>query len=143
MPAAPKPYRPPNRGPTRAYRTRGTSKQRGYQDGWPELRNRYLADHPFCEDCPPPESALPASYYVEVDHVIPFHGMSDPLRLDERNLRTRCAHHHRLKTHRYDGETRATYERRLLALGYDRALADTLGQYRETVSERRTERKDG
>jgi 5-methylcytosine-specific restriction endonuclease McrA len=35
-----------------------------------------------------------------VDHIVPFHGLDDPLRLDENNLQTLCHTHHQQKTAR-------------------------------------------
>lgn len=95
MPNSPKRYYPRNGGGT-AYKPRerrGTAQQRGYDTTWLALRNSHLARYPYCQDCP-----YPRAQYVEVDHIIPFSGQDDPLRLDERNLRTRCRRHHARKT---------------------------------------------
>ena len=134
MPTAPKPYRPRRGTTTPAYRPRERrlpSSQRGYLDGWPALRDHYKARHPYCEDCP-----YPRAQYVEVDHIIPFSGLNDPLRLEERNLRTRCAHHHRRKTAALDGEIRAFFDRTCLAIGFESALRATTERYREVMRER-------
>jgi 5-methylcytosine-specific restriction endonuclease McrA len=117
MPNAPRRYRPSRPAYTS---TRPTSSQRGYLDGWPELRDYYKAAHPYCEDCPYPRAS-----YVEVDHIIPFDGMDDPLRLDEDNLRTRCRRHHAAKTARWDTTIRQHYKQH--------GKEATLAKYREAM----------
>lgn len=76
---------------------RKTAPQRGYDWRWQKLRKAYVAEHPWCEDCLLEGKHVPVH---EVDHVIPFKSLDDPLRLDWHNCRSRCRPHHALKTHR-------------------------------------------
>jgi 5-methylcytosine-specific restriction protein A len=39
----------------------------------------------------------------EVDHIVPFKGKNDPLRLDTKNLQSLCIDHHRRKTRQQQG----------------------------------------
>lgn len=71
----------------------GSAYARGYDKKWTKLRNRYWVQHPFCEHCPPEKKMLAD----EVDHIVPFNGRSDPLRLDWQNLQSLCREHHRKK----------------------------------------------
>jgi len=82
------------RGRRRRDRRRSSAK-RGYDAAWRRLRDAYVAEHPECEDCLLRGLHTPAR---EVDHVIPFQGLGDPLRLDKRNLRSLCRRHHARKT---------------------------------------------
>lgn len=75
---------------------RGTAQQRGYDYRWSKLRNWWIRKHPLCQDCM--DEGITNNEQLEVDHVIPFMGKDDPLRLDTTNLRTRCKRHHRIKT---------------------------------------------
>jgi 5-methylcytosine-specific restriction protein A len=61
---------------------------RGYGKDWVALRNRHLATHPQCSQCGATSSA--GGRPLEVDHVVPFQGLDDLLRLDPANLRTVC-----------------------------------------------------
>jgi 5-methylcytosine-specific restriction endonuclease McrA len=59
------------------------------------VRDRHIAANPFCVVCGATRSAGGRS--LEADHVIPFEGLDDPLRLDPNNLRTVCRKHHNEK----------------------------------------------
>ncbi|MCA9262133.1 MAG: HNH endonuclease, partial [Planctomycetales bacterium] len=66
---------------------RGTSTQRGYDKAWRRLRAEKIANDPLCEECLKRDRLTPTE---EVDHVEPFQGPDDPLRLDYDNLRSLC-----------------------------------------------------
>lgn len=71
-----------------------TTAQRGYDHDWRKLSEAYRDANPLCEDC------LDAGYTMlgdDVDHIVPFRSLSDPLRLAWSNLRTRCRPHHARK----------------------------------------------
>ena len=86
-----------NPTPKRYYRTdRGTTADRGYDHRWQKLRRWYLSRHPLCESCEARGLTVQAD---DVDHIIPFKGRSDPLRLDRTNLRALCRRCHNAKTH--------------------------------------------
>ena len=79
--------------------TRLSPNKIGYDKKWEKLRAAYISESPICEHCAsrgittgPKESRL------EVDHIIPFHGIDDPLRLDWGNLQTLCRRCHAIKT---------------------------------------------
>ncbi len=74
---------------------RGTSAQRGYDSAWRRLRQWYVRQHPFCEDCL--KDGIYTTTLIEVDHVVPIDVRPD-LRLDSNNLRSRCRRHHQLKS---------------------------------------------
>lgn len=74
---------------------RGTPTQRGYDSRWDALRNRYRAAHPLCEACWRRGVVRPME---DVDHVVPFTGLSDPRRLDPANLAALCRPCHHAKT---------------------------------------------
>ena len=78
---------------------RGSSTARGYDRVWRKKARQYLAEHPVCE------CELEACYEpsVEVDHIIPFAGIDDPLRLDDDNLQALAKACHSKKTATYDG----------------------------------------
>ena len=81
-------HRPP------AIDTRGTQKQRGYGHKWRRLRGWYIKRHPLCIHC---EALGKTKAAAEVDHIEPFNGPLDPLRLDTSNLQSLCIYHHRVK----------------------------------------------
>lgn len=66
-------------------------QERGYDNDWTQLRRWHLKHHPYCVDCG-------SITRLEVDHVVPFKGREDPLRLDPTNLATRCRPCHEVKT---------------------------------------------
>lgn len=70
---------------------RPTTAERGYDAAWRRLKDRYLLDHPVCEDC---DEAGLLTLAEEVHHVKPFKGKKDPLRLDPTNLRSLCSSCH-------------------------------------------------
>lgn len=69
-------------------RDRGTAAERGYGPDWQALRERHLEQNPLCAPC---ERAGLATAATTVDHVIPFRGIDDPLRLDDTNLESQCS----------------------------------------------------
>ena len=121
MPYAPRAHKPRHAAaPTKRVDRRASAAERGYDSRWAKLRAYYVRRHPLCEDCLP--HVTPCH---EVDHIIPITGITDPLRLDEENLRSRCRRHHAAKTARYDDEVRSHYQRH----GKDA----TLERYREVM----------
>jgi 5-methylcytosine-specific restriction protein A len=74
---------------------RGTAAQRGYDHRWRRLRDWHLRRQPLCEDCL--DDGIVNAENLEVDHLIPIDVRPD-LRLAADNLRTRCRHHHSIKT---------------------------------------------
>jgi 5-methylcytosine-specific restriction protein A len=93
MPTAPKRLGAPTSGVTRQ-----PAHKRGYGHDWTDLRAWWIQRQPLCQDCL--EEGVTNCEQIEVDHVIPFRGVHDPLRLDVGNLRSRCKRHHQLKTRR-------------------------------------------
>ena len=77
---------------------KGNASARGYDGAWKRLRASHVEAHPLCEDCLLEGVVNPEQ--IEVDHVTPFHGIDDPLRLDPNNLRSLCKRHHQIKTQR-------------------------------------------
>ena len=71
---------------------RGTNKQRGYDEQWNRVSRLKRDRQPICEVC----GDAPA---VDVDHIKPFRGIADPLRLDWDNLQSICRQCHNKKTH--------------------------------------------
>lgn len=74
-----------------------TRQQRGYDAAWLRLRDRYIAEHPLCEQC---EAEGRITIAEQVDHIREFAGRDDPLRLDWGNLRSLCERCHMTKTAR-------------------------------------------
>jgi 5-methylcytosine-specific restriction protein A len=70
-----------------------TAAQRGYDSDWRRLRAEVLQAEPLCRLC----RSAPAT---EVDHIAPFHGLHDPLRLARGNVRPVCVLCHRRRTAR-------------------------------------------
>ncbi len=84
---------------------RGTRQERGYDQAWLDLRARKLAHDPLCElqleGC--------RDFAEEVHHVVSFHGLHDPLRLDWDNLQSACKWcHGKVTRERSHGVTRTT-----------------------------------
>lgn len=80
---------------------RGTANQRGYDAQWRRLAALHRVAHPLCEHCLRVGVVnAGGSRRLIVDHVIPFQGFDDPLRLDPRNLQSLCHKHHQQKTAR-------------------------------------------
>ena len=125
MPNAPSQYRPRGWQPARQVRDQQASaSERGYDHTWLKVRLAYRAQHPVCEDCLTKGMGPRQGERFEVDHIIPFKGTDDPLRLDMDNLRTRCRPCHAVKTQK-DDEIRRHYELN----GRDATLA----RYREAT----------
>ena len=77
----------------------GNSAERGYGYRWQKLRNRFIAQHPYCEECMKQGKITLAT---DVDHIVPHRG--DPALLyDETNLQSLCKACHSRKTAREDG----------------------------------------
>lgn len=69
----------------------GTKQQRGYGGEWEKISLMKRRQTPVCEVC----RAAPAT---EVDHIIPFKGLADPLRTAWDNLQSICSACHSAKT---------------------------------------------
>jgi 5-methylcytosine-specific restriction endonuclease McrA len=88
--------------------SRGTRHQRGYDHAWITLRERFV-DESFPWFCAIGGVSCQASgrmlhrTEIEVDHIVKFSGLHDPLRLDARNLRIVCAACHRARHARETG----------------------------------------
>jgi 5-methylcytosine-specific restriction endonuclease McrA len=91
MPIAPKTVRSTERKRERE-QFRGSKQSRGYGGEWERISKIKRAECPVCEVC---HDAVA----VDVDHVIPFDGLDDPLRTDWNNLRSICRRCHNDKTH--------------------------------------------
>lgn len=79
-------------------RQRPPASVRGYDAAWKALRDWYIAQHPCCEHCE--AAGLFGVAAREVDHVVPFDGPGDALRLDPTNLQSLCRPCHKRKTDR-------------------------------------------
>lgn len=84
---------------SRRLRFKGTSAARGYSYRWKKLRDRYIAQHPHCEECLKEGKITLAT---DVDHIIPHRG-DQVLLYDEKNLQSLCKSCHSRKTAREDG----------------------------------------
>jgi len=78
---------------------RPTAPERGYDNAWRALRKRFIMHNPSC--CKP--GCLSATEHV--DHYVTIAQRPD-LRLEWRNLRPYCAHHHNQRTAREQGFAR-------------------------------------
>ena len=87
MPKAPRPF-----GQRNKEQARGTPAQRGYDWQWRQISLRYRRLHPVCQLC----NNAAAD---DVDHIIAFKGLKDPLRTAWENLRSTCRACHNKKTH--------------------------------------------
>lgn len=76
---------------------RGSAKDRGYDGQWVKLRNAFIAENPLCKHCDERGETMLAT---EVDHIRPFRGKDDPLRLAPSNLQSLCHSCHVVKTKR-------------------------------------------
>jgi 5-methylcytosine-specific restriction protein A len=81
------------RGAQQRERYKGTRHERGYDNAWVKLRARFLSisAHQFCCVCERKGHLVPTD---EVDHIIPFNGKDDPLRLEWTNLQGLCSRCH-------------------------------------------------
>ena len=83
----------------RRFEAVGSSADRGYGYRWQKLRNRYIAQHPYCVECLKHGKITLAT---DVDHIRPHRG--DPrLLYDEKNLQSLCHSCHARKTASEDG----------------------------------------
>ena len=71
---------------------RATNKQRGYDEHWARISRMKRQEYPVCQVCN--DAAA-----TEVDHIIPFNGLNDPLRTQWTNLQSICRQCHNKKTH--------------------------------------------
>jgi 5-methylcytosine-specific restriction endonuclease McrA len=75
----------------------GSSTARGYGADWQRVRRAVLAIEPLCRFCADVGRTEPAT---DLDHIRPFDGLADPLRLDADNLRPLCRPCHMQRTAR-------------------------------------------
>ena len=79
--------------------SRENSYRRGYDKTWRHLRADILKRDGFrCQRC-----GKYGNHSFHVDHIKPFNGPDDPLRLDEENLQVLCPSCHSQKTAKEDG----------------------------------------
>lgn len=90
MPTAPRSFRAEER---KRDQYRGTKQQRGYGGEWERISKTIRQEFPVCQVC----NNAPS---VDVDHIVPFIGLKDPLRTDKSNLQAICRKCHNLKTMR-------------------------------------------
>jgi 5-methylcytosine-specific restriction protein A len=83
--------------PQSVVRYEGGSTKRGYGHDWQQLRRYHLSHEPLCRLCKARGHTVAAQ---EVDHIKPFDGLDDPLRLDGSNLQSLCKSCHSRKTRR-------------------------------------------
>ncbi len=79
---------------------RPSSFRRGYDRVWRRLRDSHKTENPLCLHCIQKGFVTVAR---EIDHIIPFDGLNDPLRLDPSNLQSLCRSCHAIKTHKDKG----------------------------------------
>ena len=75
---------------------KGSAASRGYDWAWQKLAVTHKRKHPLCVECLMQGVNTAAG---DVDHITPFQGVNDPLRLDPNNLQSLCRLHHNQKTH--------------------------------------------
>lgn len=68
-----------------------SSTARGYGQDWRRARLKHLASEPLCRFCAEDGRVTAAD---QVDHIEPFGGIDDPLRLADSNLRSLCGDCH-------------------------------------------------
>lgn len=95
MPTKPQTFRSKERARDRE-RFRGSKQQRGYGGEWELISRMKRAQCPVCEVCCNATAD-------DVDHVIPFDGVSDPKRTEWVNLQSICRDCHNKKTRRQNG----------------------------------------
>jgi 5-methylcytosine-specific restriction enzyme A len=79
---------------------RPSRSRRGYDTQWLATSKLYRALHTCCAECERKGRVTAAQC---VDHIVPFNGLADPLRLDWANLQSLCKPCHSRKTSREDG----------------------------------------
>lgn len=86
-------------------RARGSRHARGYDAAWTRLRDAFMArpENQLCVECSAEGRVTVAQ---DADHVVPFMGLDDPLRLSAANLRPLCRHHHNLHTRAHSARGR-------------------------------------
>ena len=92
MPTSPKTFRSKERAKERE-EFRGSKQSRGYGGEWEKISRMKRQQCPVCEVCNDATAD-------DVDHIVPFDGVNDPLRTDWGNLRSICRPCHNRKTRR-------------------------------------------
>ncbi len=82
MPSSPKTFMSSERAKERE-QFRGSKQSRGYGGEWERISRMKRQECPVCEVC----DDAPAD---DVDHIVKFQGVNDPLRTDWENLRSIC-----------------------------------------------------
>lgn len=103
MPMAARKFGSASRSHARRLETQAPAAERGYDEKWRRLRLAYLKQHWHCEEHLARGQRVRAT---EVDHMRPFKGPNDPLRLAWKNLRSLCHSCHVKKTHKDKREGR-------------------------------------
>lgn len=75
---------------------KGNCVERGYDWQWMKISRMIRQQYPVCQVC----NDAPSE---DVDHIIPFNGINDPLRTEVANLMSLCRKCHRAKTARQNG----------------------------------------
>jgi len=98
MPSKPTPFREQRHKPKAIkHESRCSAVDRGYDWTWHKLRQQHITYFPLCEHCEREGKTVKGD---EVDHIVPFDGPNDPLRLTASNLQTLCRSCHAAKTAR-------------------------------------------
>jgi 5-methylcytosine-specific restriction endonuclease McrA len=92
MPSAPKSFRIEERKKERE-EIRGNCVERGYDWHWMKISRMVRQQYPVCQVCNDAASE-------DVDHIIPFKSVDDPLRTQISNCRAICRKCHNAKTAR-------------------------------------------
>ena len=71
-------------------RVRGSKHERGYDAHWDKISRVVRSARPVCELCHDAPSQ-------DVDHIVPFNGLRDPLRVEIDNLQAVCRPCHNRK----------------------------------------------
>jgi 5-methylcytosine-specific restriction enzyme A len=100
MPSKPATYSGPRGATAHADIVRGSAYARGYDARWQKISRLYRNQHPMCEQC---ERQGRETLAECTDHITPFHGVHDPLRLLWSNLQSLCWECHSRKTVEQDG----------------------------------------
>lgn len=90
MPISPKSFRQTERKRENE-QYRGTKQQRGYGGEWERISRLFRAQHPVCQVC---ENRVAD----DIDHILPFRSLTDPLRTSWNNLQALCRRCHHAKT---------------------------------------------